>query len=179
MFKLSESPALASGPVELTGLIIQLMPNMTRLSVAPLKGEAELVNGLLQRLGINLPAPTEAALNPCVVLPLGQQQWLLQGDLPDLSGLNGLAALTDQSDAWCGFSLQGDRVPALLERIVAPAPASYACGKAVRTQIEHIGCWVVGLTHNEWQILGPRSSAQSLFDALKHAAEAVDALTKQ
>jgi len=177
VFKLTEAPALHAGKYELAELSIELLDNTSRLSLAPLKGELEQVENVLQQQGVSLPAPTEAVLNPCMVLPLGQGQWLLQGRLPDLDILEGFVALTDQSDAWSGFALQGAKVPKMLERLVANAPATYASGKAVRTQIEHIGCWVIGLTQNEWQILGPRSSAQSLFDALKHAADAVYALT--
>lgn len=177
MFKLTEAPALPTSKYELAELSIELLDNTPRLSLAPLNGELEQVQNVLEQQGISLPSPTEARLNPCVVLPLGQGQWLFQGVLPNLEALDGMVALTDQSDAWCGFALQGSKVPLLLERLVANAPATYSSGKAVRTQIEHIGCWVVGLTRNEWQVLGPRSSAQSLFDALKHAADAVDALT--
>jgi sarcosine oxidase gamma subunit len=177
VFKLTEAQALNVGRYSLPELSIELLDNMPRLSLAPLKGELEQVQNILQQHGISLPPPTEARLSPCIVLPLGQGQWLLQGVLPNLEPLDGLVALTDQSDAWCGFTLQGAKVPLLMERLVANAPDTYSSGKAVRTQIEHIGCWVVGLTQNEWQVLGPRSSAQSLFDALKHAADAVDALT--
>ncbi len=176
MFKLTEAPALSAGLYQAPELNIELLSNTPRLSLAPLKGETEKVKAALQQLGITLPSPTEAVLSPCMVLPLGQGQWLLQGAVPNLGALDGLVALTDQSDAWCGFVLQGAKVPLLLERLVANAPLTYFHGKAVRTQIEHIGCWVVGLTDNRWQILGPRSSAQSLFDALKHAADAVGAL---
>jgi sarcosine oxidase subunit gamma len=177
VFKLTEAPALRTGKYELMELSIELLDNTPRLSIAPLKGELEQVQKCLQQQGLSLPAPTEASLGPCVVLPLGQGQWLFQGVLPNLESLDGLVALTDQSDAWCGFALRGSKAPLMLERLVANAPATYSSGKAVRTQIEHIGCWVVGLAQNEWQVLGPRSSAQSLFDALKHAADAVDALT--
>ena len=177
MFKLTEAPALTAGQYQLADLSIELLDNTARISLAPLKGEVDKVKAALLALGIELPAPTDAVLHPCLVLPLGQGQWLLQGSLPDLEMLEGLVAITDQSDAWCGFTLHGAKVSLLLERLVANAPATYAGGKAVRTQIERIGCWVIGLTHNQWQILGPRSSAQSLFDAVKHAADAVDALT--
>lgn len=176
MFKLTEAPALSAGFYQAPELNIELLSNTLRLSLAPLKGETETVKAALQQLGITLPSATEVVLSPCMVLPLGRGQWLLQGAVPNLAFLDGQVALTDQSDAWCGFSLQGVKVPLLLERLVANAPGSYSSGKAVRTQIEHIGCWVVGLNANSWQILGPRSSAQSLFDALKHAADAVGAL---
>lgn len=176
MFKLTEAAALDAGNYELAELKIELLVNTPRLSLAPLKGELEQVRHVLQQQRMTLPAPTEASLTPGVVLPLGQGQWLFQGVLPNLEALHGLVAVTDQSDAWCGFALQGSKAPLLLERLVANAPCTYSCGKAVRTQIEHIGCWVVGL-NDQWQVLGPRSSAQSLFDALKHAADAVDALT--
>lgn len=178
MFKLSATPAVRAGQYQSSGISIALMPDIPRLSLAPLKSELAQVEKVLLQTGVVLPAPTEAILEPCVVLPLGQGQWLLQGAFPALEGLTHIAALTDQSDAWCGFELQGVNLGCTLERLVATAPASYACGKAVRTQIEHIGCWVVGTGQDRVQILGPRSSAQSLFNALKHAADAVVALAQ-
>lgn len=177
MFKLTESPAMTKGDLQLPELSIRLLENTPRLSLAPFRGEEVRVQNYLEQIGLGLPQPTEVRLGSCLILALGQGQWMLQGELPSLGELEGVLALSDQSDAWCGFNLQGSRVCAMLERLVAPAPHTYATGRAVRTQIEHIGCWVIGLAEDEWQILGPRSSAQSLFEALEHAAEAVDALT--
>lgn len=178
MFKLSATPALSAGQYQSSGISITLMPDTPRLSLAPLTGELDQVNRVLLQSGVVLPAPTEAVLEPCVVLPLGQGQWLLQGAYPALDALTQIAALTDQSDAWCAFELEGVNLGCVLERLVATAPASYAYGKAARTQIEHIGCWVIGTGQDRVQILGPRSSAQSLFTALKHAADAVLALVQ-
>lgn len=177
MFKLTEAPAMTKGDFQLTELSIRLMENTPRLSLAPFRGEELRVKTYLEKSGLVLPQPNDVSLGSCLILPLGQGQWMLQGQLPSLYELEGVVAISDQSDAWCGFNLHGARVPAMLERLVAPAPHTYAVGKAVRTQIEHIGCWVLGLEKGGWQVLGPRSSAQSLFEALKHAAEAVDALT--
>jgi len=177
VFKLTAAPALSSGDYQRPDLSVQLLPNLARLSLAPLHGELEPVQNYLEKLTIKLPGPTAATLSPCLVLPLGQGQWLLQGELPDLAPLKEKVATTDQSDAWCGFTLKGIKVPAMLERLVMNPPSTYAEGCAVRTQIEHLGCWVVGLGSCEWQILGPRSSADSLFHALKQTAQAVDALT--
>lgn len=176
MFKLSAAPALAMGDFNAPTCQVSLLPNMARLSIAPLGGELERVQRFFEHLGLRLPAPVEATLSPCVVLPLGQGQWLFQGDLPDLAPIADYICSTDQSDAWCGFHLTGEGVPAMLERLVPAPPSAYSQGRAVRTQIEHLGCWVVGLDNNEWQILGPRSSADSLFVALKHSAQAVGAL---
>ncbi|HSG03683.1 MAG TPA: hypothetical protein VLA39_08145 [Marinobacterium sp.] len=176
MFKLTESPALYNGDFHSPLCRLTLLPNLARLSLAPMNGELGRTREFFQKVGIELPGPTDAVLSPCLILPLGRGQWLLQGEWPDLEPINELICTTDQSDAWCGFQLAGSGGPAVLERLVAAAPQSYSCGRAVRTQIEHLGCWVVGLDNNEWQILGPRSSAESLFVALKHAALAVDAL---
>lgn len=176
MLKLTESAALQTGSFTSDRLTIELLPNLERLSIAPLKGEDQALRDHLARAGVELPGPVEATLSPLLVLPLGRGQWLMQGECPDITAISAQVCVTDQSDAWCAFQLGGEAVPALLERLVAPAPSNYISGRAVRTQIEHIGCWVVGLDNNEWQILGPRSSAESLFDALKSAAETVTAL---
>lgn len=177
MFKLSEVAALDVDDIHLPGLSCTLLPNMSRSSLAPLRGEHDNVESHLKGFGLTFPGPTELTETPCIVLSLGQGQWLLQGELPDLAPVAEKAALTDQSDAWCSFELEGSKVPSMLERLVPTPPVTYSAGRAVRTQIEHIGCWVLGLSNNKWQLVAPRSSAESLFVSLKDAAEAVDALT--
>lgn len=177
MFKLNAAPVLLDSECQLSDLSVRLLPDTPRCSIAPLKGEQSRVEGYLSSLKIELPRPTKATLTPLLALPLGQGQWLIQGEMPDLSPIADHIALTDQSDAWCGFQLQGSKVTQMLERLVATAPDSYSKGYAVRTLIEHIGCWVVGLGDSEWLVLGPRSSAKSLFEALKQTALSVDALT--
>ena len=110
---------------------------------------------------------------------MGQSQWMLAADfdahediVDSFAGkFEGKASLTEQSDGWCRFAITGadpDRLCSLLCNIDM---RGLTAGKASRTSIEHIGCFVLRVTDDNIDIIGPRSSAASLHHAICAAAK--------
>jgi sarcosine oxidase subunit gamma len=80
------------------------------------------------------------------------------------------ASITEQTDAWCCFDLRGDGMEAVLELCCNLNIRAMKTGDATRTSIHHLGCFVLRRDPADWvRILGPRSSATSLHNALKTA----------
>lgn len=81
------------------------------------------------------------------------------------------ASITDQSDAWVRFDLEGVRAPAMLERLSAADTRRMQAGAAVRTPIHHMLCLVICREDGtRYSVYGPRASAPSLYHALTAAA---------
>jgi len=83
------------------------------------------------------------------------------------------ASITDQSDGWVAFDLEGPNVLPVLERLCQLDIHSSKSGFAARSVIDHMGVFVICLGKNAWRILGARSSAKSLHHALCTAAVSV------
>lgn len=83
------------------------------------------------------------------------------------------ASITEQTDAWVRFDVTGDGLPRLFERLCNVDLAAAPDGFATRTVIEHLGCYLIRRSAREVTLLGPRSSAQSLFHALGVAARSL------
>ena len=80
------------------------------------------------------------------------------------------ASVTDQSDAYVRFDLEGERLLDMLARLSA-ADSRMDAGAAVRTPIHHMLCLLVCREPGtRFTIYGPRSSAASLHHALTAAA---------
>lgn len=84
----------------------------------------------------------------------------------------GIAAVTEQTDAWAQFDLAGPGCLAVLERLSPADPRAMQSASAIRTAIEHMGCFLICRTPGrEYSMLGPRASAASLHHALTTAAK--------
>lgn len=87
------------------------------------------------------------------------------------AALGEAASITDQSDAWVRFDLEGARVPDMLERLSAADTRRMRAGAAVRTPIHHMLCLVICREDGtRYSVYGPRASAPSLYHALAAAA---------
>ena len=77
------------------------------------------------------------------------------------------ASITEQTDAWVCFDLQGDRMEDVVELLCNINIRAMKTGDATRTSIHHLGCFVLRRDPANWvRILGPRASAGSLHHAL-------------
>lgn len=77
------------------------------------------------------------------------------------------ASITEQSDAWCCFDLCGPNLEDVIERLSPANIRAMKKNEACRTSIDHLGCFLLRPAPSDWlRILGPRSSAGSLFHAL-------------
>ena len=92
------------------------------------------------------------------------------------AALGAAASVTDQSDAYVRFDLEGDRVAGMLERLSAADNAGMDAGAAVRTPIHHMLCLLICREPGRrFTVYGPRSSAESLHHALTAAAGSLGA----
>lgn len=100
--------------------------------------------------------------------PYGQSP-VAQADLSDA------AYLTDQTDGWIRFDITGADFAPVLERLCDINLSQWQVGCVQRTQIHHIGVFVLYLTHG-LSIWVPRSMAASLWHAAEQATRTQQAL---
>lgn len=131
--------------------------------------------------GLPLPAPGRAEqAAPYGAFWLGPDQWMIEAPYPTHEDITAIlkpvfgetASLTEQTDAWARFDVTGEHLPALFERLCNFDIAAHSTGAATRTMLEHLGVYIVIRAPNHITILGPRSSAASLYHALTTAAKA-------
>ena len=162
---------LAAGEATLSAL-----PATARASVAPFAGHAETTSETLRALtGAELPPPGRAG-GPLAWFAIGQ--WLVEGHDPsDLAArLAGLAAVTDQTDAWAAMRLAGPAAPDVLARLVPLDldPARFPAGSAARSLLRHVPLLLLA-RGGGLDLLVPRSYARTAVHELAGAMRAVAA----
>lgn len=153
------------------------------LALVSLAARAGQENALAQAaealLGHSLPGPGEGAAR---AFWTGPGQWMLHGRGAEHANLaarvkaavGGSASVTDQSDGWAAFAVDGDAVAELLARLCNLDAARMPAHAASRTLVEHLGCVVLcEVPARRYLVLGPRSAAASLHHALIAAATSI------
>jgi sarcosine oxidase subunit gamma len=145
-------------------------------SVAPFNGQAEALDKALQAAyGCGFPAPNQSLARGKVRIRwFGRGLALLSGAEP-AAELAGLAALTDQSDAWAVVRLEGPGAGDVLARLVPVdlRPAAFPEGATVRSELAHMAASVTRTGAAAFEIMVFRSMAATLVHDLKSAMEAV------
>lgn len=112
----------------------------------------------------------------------GPDQWMIEAPFDRFenlaaqvkSAMGGAASVTEQTDGWCRFDLEGDGVAAVFERLCNVNLAAMETHTATRTVIEHLGCFLVCRDAGKHlSVIGPRSSAGSMHHALLGAMRSV------
>jgi heterotetrameric sarcosine oxidase gamma subunit len=150
------------------------LPPAPRAAVAPFAGRREAVSHALRAwTGAGLPEPgrMEGA-----IAWSGIGQWLVTGREPGevAERLHGLAAVTDQSDAWAGLRLTGGAAAEVLARL-APLdlhPSAFAPGAAARTLLRHVPL-LMSRGETGFDLLVPRSYAGAAVEDLVRAMRLV------
>jgi sarcosine oxidase subunit gamma len=145
-------------------------------SIAPFRGRAAEVSGALEaKLGIGLPAPGRYLQGGTarVVWTGLDQAFVIGAPVPDLPG----AALTDQSDAWAAFALEGGTARDVLARLVPIdlREEAFAPGHAARTMFGHMACVLMRTDTGRYEIMVFRSMAGSAAHDLSRAMRMVAA----
>ena len=161
------------GPVALTEVTDRALASVA----ARLGREQETAAILADFLGETPPAPQRRCGGSVSAFWTGPDQWMIDAPLDtheDLaaqlaSRAEGAMSVTEQTDAWCRFDLTGDGLAEVLARLCPVDFQSFEGGEAVRTAIDHLGCFVVCRSPEHACILGPRSGAGSLHHALMTA----------
>ncbi len=161
------------------GVEIREVVDVALASLAARLGREAEVTALAQKAGIPLPAAgknlqTEAYSS----LWLGPEQWMIEAPFsshedmrPILLAIFGeSASITEQTDAWVRFDLTGADLPSLFERLCSLDTRRMVVGDGTRSVVEHLGCYVIKRSDQVTSVLGPRSSAGSLFHAIETAA---------
>jgi sarcosine oxidase subunit gamma len=84
------------------------------------------------------------------------------------------ASITEQSDAWACFDLQGAKMERVMELLCPINIRAMQTGDVQRTSLHHLGCFVIRRDPSDWvRILGPRASAGSLHHAIVTAMRSI------
>lgn len=158
------------GPVTLTEVIDRALA-----SVAARAGrEADTAAQLADLIGEAPPAPARLSGIELTAFWMAPDQWMIEAPLASHEDLgaqivatsDGAMSVTEQTDAWCRFDLTGDGLPDVFERLCPADTRAFAGGEALRTAIDHMGCFLLCRAAGHFSVLGPRSSAGSLHHAL-------------
>jgi sarcosine oxidase subunit gamma len=148
-------------------------------SLAARQGAAQAVAEIAGKLGIPLPGPGKAAKGATYgSVWLSPDLWMIEAPFATHEDIVAIlkphfgesASLTEQTDAWARFDVTGADLPAMFERLCAFDLRANGPGSATRTVIEHLGCYIVIRAEGHLSVIGPRSSAASVFHALETAA---------
>ncbi|WP_299288705.1 sarcosine oxidase subunit gamma [uncultured Tateyamaria sp.] len=153
------------------------VPDVALASVAARRGhEGVCAQTLESVLGTAAPSPGHAAEGAeYAAFWTGPDQWMLSADFngyEDIaarikSEVGDTASVTEQTDAWVCFDLVGPHINAVLELLCNVDLAGFQTGRATRTSIHHLGCYVISTDAGQSvRILGPRASAGSLHHAI-------------
>lgn len=159
-------------------------PDVALASLAVRRGrEAEFTPRAEALLGMALPGPGRAAAaGDWGAFWTGPGQWFVEAPFAsheDISrrlkaAVGDAGSVTEQTDGWVRFDIEGSTTPALFERLSAIDIHAMPAGAATRSLIEHLGCLVICReAGRRYSVLGMRSAAASLHHALVQAAEAV------
>ncbi|MBI1219614.1 MAG: sarcosine oxidase subunit gamma [Rhodobacteraceae bacterium] len=145
-------------------------------SVAPFNGKEKAVSAALKKaLGLAFPAPNCAlAKAEARIVWTGRgQAFLLDADPAPLAGL---AALTDQTDAWAALRLAGPGADQVLARLIPLdlRPAVFADGAAARSALGHMMA-VIWREGDGFVLLVMRSMARTAVHEIAAAMSAVAA----
>ena len=155
----------ASGlcPVAIGNLrLTERTPTLT--SVSPFKGKKTAVR---KALG-HWPAPNEAKGN---VLWAGRNLAFVVGECADLAGL---AATTDQTDAWTALTLEGDDLEAVMARLTPLDMRTLGAGATARGLLGHMSA-LYHRTQTGMDIYVFRSMAHTAVHEITHAMTSVAA----
>jgi sarcosine oxidase subunit gamma len=157
--------------------------NTALASYASRRGKEKRSQQVLEKYcGHKCPGPGNAVLDTISVFWMAPDQWMVIADYQTYENLaeqlmavaKGNASITEQSDAWCRFDLEGAGLADVFERLCPLNIRAFKGGEASRTSIEHIGCFVIFQSAERISVLGPRSSAGSLHHAIITAINSVN-----
>lgn len=163
------------------GLTIRENPEGALASVAMRLGcEGGFAAAARALFGFDLPGPgIHCEIAPWGAFWTGPEQWFIEAPFAShediaariKAGLGTNASVTEQTDGWARFDVEGVSAYAVFERLCPLDVRKMKSGSAGRTLIEHLGCLVICRIEGwRFSVLGPRSCAASLHHALLTAA---------
>lgn len=180
-YTLTPTPALGTGaPACVSHGDYQLceVADLAIASVSCRAGQSEnATQSLKAHLGLDaLPGPGKsAASGPFRVFWSAPDQWMItapHGSHEMLAAemknaLGASASVTEQNDGWACFELTGPDLTPVFERLANFDAGKLSTGDALRTVIDHTGCFVLCLDHpTHARLFCLRSFARSFHHAI-------------
>ena len=152
-------------------------PDWALASVASRRGnEDKAAAAAAKFLGFDLPDVSRCVTKePFAAFWTGPYQWMIEAPHDtheDLAAqvktaLGETASVTEQTDGWVRFDLEGPNCHDVLELLCNANTRAMDQGAATRTRLEHLGCFLIcRAAGTHFSIIGPRSSAGSLRHGL-------------
>ncbi|MEM9629867.1 MAG: sarcosine oxidase, gamma subunit [Pseudomonadota bacterium] len=156
-------------------------------SVAARSTRGEEVSAILSGLlGGSVPkAGTLVEGEDHVAFWIGPDQWMVAASHDDRELLaselkerfGGTASVTEQNDGWVCLDVTGPDLPTVFERLAAADFHALEVNSAVRTVIEHVGCFLLCLEQDRhYRVFAGRSFAHSLHHAILTALKSTVAI---
>jgi heterotetrameric sarcosine oxidase gamma subunit len=164
----AKSPLAGRAALTLAGVTLAEADLGQITSVAPFMGQDKALAGALKALGLSFPAPNQVSSKGDVRLVwTGRDQAFLIGAAPQ--GLDGLAALTDQSDGWAALRLDGPGAGDVLARLypLDLRAAAFPVGRVARAPLNHMSSILMRPGPQSFEMLVFRSMARTAW----HEAE--------
>ncbi len=163
------SPCSDLLPLEVSGIVVTEVRVDRLTSVAPFNGMAKAASASLKdQVGAVLPAP-----NRCsgAVTWFGHGVWMVAGAV----SLDGLAAVTDQTDAWAVIHIDGQGVEDVLARLVPVDLRGPVFKKnhVTKTMLGHMSVTITRVGSRGFEIMVMRSMAATLVHDLHVAMRGV------
>ena len=166
------------------GLTISECPDWALASLHARRGKEDAcATAAANFLGFALPPVAQSASQGVfTAFWAGPQQWMIEAphasheDLASqvVQAVGENASVTEQNDAWVRFDLEGPRCADVLERLSNADTRTMEQGHATRTQIEAMGVFLICRSKGtHFSVIAPRSSAESMHDALLTATRSV------
>ncbi|EEE34959.1 sarcosine oxidase, gamma subunit [Rhodobacteraceae bacterium KLH11] len=135
---------------------------------------AEARKALAKLTGASIPEVGQFAGDNVLAFWTGPDQWMIEAPFDTHEDLaqqtkncvGDTASVSEQTDAWTRFDLEGADVPAVLELLCILDCRKMEPGQTARTSIHHLGCFVLCQSAISFSLYGPRSSAGSLRHAI-------------
>lgn len=140
--------------------------------------------------GVTLPGPGDwIAGDGISAFWTGPDQWMIEAPGradEDFAATLRLQApgcsVTEQTDGWVAFEITsagGDApIRALMEKLVNIDTKTFGAGRATRTGLEHMGVFAIRRAADRLAIMGARSAAASLWQALATAVAQMEGMEK-
>ncbi|MER9074251.1 sarcosine oxidase subunit gamma [Mesorhizobium sp. M0904] len=137
-------------------------------------------------LGLDLPGPGAwVAGQGASAFWVGPDQWMIEAEgrakenfAAHLKETAPNFAVTEQTDGWIVLEIvsRAGTAPleALLSKLVNIDFAQFGPGRATRTGLEHISCFVIRRSESHVAVVGSRSFAASLWHAVEMAAKRLE-----
>jgi sarcosine oxidase, subunit gamma len=169
---------------QLDGLSVRENPDLAMASLSiRINRDNDAIKAIKKLAKFDLPGPgSMTSAGEWAAFWTGPGQWMVTAPFASHEDISGLvkaaagdtASVTEQTDGWVRFELEGPRVNEVFERLCAIDVRTMQGGQATRTVIEHLGAFVLcQTTGRAFSVLTMRSAAASMHHALVTAAKSL------